>query len=95
MAQLCHNKAAYLVAQLAARGVGRRFPDRPYFNEVLVRLAEPVDAVIRRADDAGILAGVPVGEHYPQFADCLLVAVTERRTREEVDRLVDVLAGAR
>jgi glycine dehydrogenase subunit 1 len=93
VAQLCHNKAAYLVAQLAARGVHRRFPDRPYFNEVLVRLAEPVDAVIRRADDAGILAGVPVGEHYPQFADCLLVAVTERRTREEIDRLVDVLAG--
>lgn len=93
VAQLCHNKAAYLVAQLDARGVRRRFPERPYFNEVLVQLTEPVEAVIRRGDEAGILAGCPVGEHYPQFADCLLIAVTERRTREEIDRLVDVLVG--
>ena len=93
VAQLCHSKAAYLVAQLDARGVRRRFPGRPYFNEVLVQLAEPVDEVIRRADDAGILAGYPAGRDYPQFADCLLIAVTERRTREEIDRLVQVLAG--
>ena len=93
VAQLCHNKAAYLVAQLEARGVRRRFPDRPYFNEVLVQLHEPVAAVLRRADEAGILAGCPVGEHYPQFADCLLVAVTECRRREEIDRLVEVLSS--
>lgn len=93
VAQLCHNKAAYLVAQLEARGVRRRFPDRPHFNEVLVQLTEPVDAVIRRADEAAILAGYPVSRDYPQFTDCLLVAVTERRTREEIDRLVEVLAG--
>ena len=93
VAQLCHDKAAYLVAQLEARGVRRRYPGRPYFNEVLVQLTEPVDAVVRRADEAGILAGYPVGNDYPQFADCLLIAVTERRTRAEIDRLVDVLGG--
>jgi glycine dehydrogenase subunit 1 len=93
VSQLCHDKAAYLVARLAARGIHRRFPDRPYFNEVLVRLDEPVGAALRRADDAGILAGYPVGQHYPHVADCLLIAVTERRTRAEIDRLVDVLAA--
>jgi glycine dehydrogenase subunit 1 len=36
------------------------------------------------------LAGVPLGRWYPQLDDCLLVAVTERRTKEEIDRLAGV-----
>jgi glycine dehydrogenase subunit 1 len=93
VAQLCHSKTAYLVAQLEARGIRRRFPERPYFNEVLVQLREPVEAAIRRAHGAGMLAGYAVGRHYPHVTDCLLIAVTERRTREEIDRLVEVLAA--
>jgi glycine dehydrogenase subunit 1 len=93
VAQCCHSKTAYLVDQLASRGVRRRHPERPFFNEVLIQLKEPVATVRARAEAAGILAGYPVGEHYPDRADCLLVAVTERRTRAEIDRLVDVLSG--
>lgn len=93
VAQCCHSKAAYLVNQLEARGIRRRHPERPFFNEVLVQLTEPVAAVLARADAAGILAGYAPGVHYPEFADCLLVAVTERRSRSDLDRLVDVLSG--
>ena len=39
----------------------------------------------------GIFAGVPLGRWYPELADCLLVAVTEKRTKPDIDRLVSVL----
>jgi glycine dehydrogenase subunit 1 len=37
--------------------------------------------------------GYEVGREYPELGDCLLVAVTEKRTKGEMDRLVDVIAG--
>jgi len=92
-AQLCHSKAVYLCEQLKKSGIERRFPMQPYFNELLVKLNRPVDAALRDASDAGIAAGYAVSRDYPELSDCLLIAVTEKRTREEIDRLVDVLAG--
>jgi len=92
-AQLCHNKAVYLCEQLKKSGIERRFPAQPYFNEILVKLNRPVDEALRDANNAGIAAGYAVGRDYPELADCLLIAVTEKRTREEIDRLVGVLAG--
>lgn len=93
LAQTNHNKAAYFVQQLESRGIRRRHPERPFFNEVLVKLDEPVEAALARADAAGILAGYAVGRDYPECGDCLLIAVTERRTRAQIDRLVEVLAA--
>ena len=52
-----------------------------------------LDAPIARARDAGVNAGYPLGRDYPEFSDGLLVAVTERRTKEHIDRLAE-LVGA-
>jgi glycine dehydrogenase subunit 1 len=90
-AQLCHNKAAYLVDRLAQAGVQRVYA-QPFFNEVLVRLNRPIQQVIRDAAAAGIQPGYDIGADYPELAGCLLVAVTEKRTRQEIDRLVDALS---
>ena len=60
---------------------------------MLVKLNRPVEEVLKEASDAGMLAGYPVGRHYPDLADCLLIAVTEKRTKAEIDRLVNLLAG--
>ena len=43
----------------------------------------------------GIAAGYPLGREYPEHADGLLVALTERRTREDIDRLADGLGRGR
>jgi glycine dehydrogenase subunit 1 len=94
-AQLCFNKAMYLVSRLKAAGLSPRFEKQAFFNEVLVKLDRPVKQVLADASDAGMLAGYAVGEHYPELADCLLVAVTEKRTRGQIDALVEVLAGER
>jgi glycine dehydrogenase subunit 1 len=43
--------------------------------------------LIEKALGQHIFAGVPLGRWYPELSDCLLVAVTEKRTKEEIDRL--------
>ena len=92
-AQLCYNKTNYLVDRLNVAGLPRRFPQQAFFNEVLVQLNRPVEQVLDEAHDAGILAGYALGREYPELADCLLIAVTEKRTRAEMDKLVEVLTG--
>jgi glycine dehydrogenase subunit 1 len=92
-AQLCYNKTNYLIDRLNVAGVPRRFPQQAFFNEVIVQLSRPVEQVLDEAHQAGILAGYPLGREYPELADCLLIAVTEKRTRAEIDRLVEALTG--
>ena len=74
-------------------GLSLRFPNQPFFNEVLVKLDRPIASLIRQVGDAGYLAGYDVGSDYPELSDCLLIAVTEKRSRAEIDALVDLLAG--
>ena len=65
-AQLCHNKASYLVEQLeGSRRLAPRFPQQPFFNEVLVKLNRPVKRCWRTPAAAGILAGYRVGARLP------------------------------
>jgi len=92
-AQLCYDKTHYLVDRLTEAGVQRKFPQQPFFNEILVQLKRPVDEVLDETRRAGFLAGYPMGADYPELSDCLLIAVTEKRTRAEIDRLAELLAG--
>jgi glycine dehydrogenase subunit 1 len=49
--------------------------------------------LVEHACKKGIFAGVALDRWYPELRDCLLVAVTEKRTRPEIDRLASVLSG--
>ena len=64
-----------------------------------VRLDADVHDVIERCAAEGVNPGYPLGADYEEFDDGLLVAITEQRTREDIDRLAEVLgravAGAR
>jgi glycine dehydrogenase subunit 1 len=48
--------------------------------------------VIDECLDEGFLVGVPLKAWYPHLSDCMLVAVTEKRTRQEIDQLASVFA---
>jgi len=50
--------------------------------------------VLDRCAERGIAAGYPLGREYPEYEDGLLVAITERRSREQIDRLAEVLGEA-
>jgi glycine dehydrogenase subunit 1 len=68
--------------------------DAPVVREFAIRVDAPVEGVLERCARAGIAAGVPLARDYPEYEDGLLVALTERRTREHIDRLAEVLAEA-
>jgi glycine dehydrogenase subunit 1 len=63
-------------------------------REFAVRVPD-LDARVAAARAAGINPGYRLGRDYPEYADGLLVAITERRTRAEIDALAGVLRGAR
>ena len=95
-AEQCYHKAHYLADRITSLdGYELKF-DGPYFNEFCVRCPCPVTEVIEAAKRRRILAGVaPHGRRLGRKGEAndLLVAVTEKRTRAEMDALVDVLEG--
>jgi glycine dehydrogenase subunit 1 len=70
------------------------YASAPVLREFAVRLPLPAATVVERMADAGFLAGVPLGGDYPDGEHGLLVAVTERRTRDEIDAYVTALEKA-
>ncbi|MFH1190844.1 MAG: aminomethyl-transferring glycine dehydrogenase subunit GcvPA [Candidatus Omnitrophota bacterium] len=63
----------------------------PTFNEFTVSLPLPADEVVRRLIDRGLAGGFPLGRFYKGLDNYLLIAVTEKRTKEEIFRLADSL----
>ena len=91
IARQCFDKTHYAAEQIAAlKGFKLRFPGA-FFREFVVQVDAPVNEVLGRCREAGILAGVPLGRWFPELADCFSMAVTEKRTREEIDLLVATL----
>jgi glycine dehydrogenase subunit 1 len=68
--------------------------EQPVVREFALRLAAPVDKVIARCQDAGINPGFALHREYDEYPDGMLVAITEQRSKADIDRLVDVLGAA-
>jgi glycine dehydrogenase subunit 1 len=93
LGESCLSLAAYAKQQVVERaGLELLFPDRPTFKEFAVRVGRSARDVIRAARELGVHPGYGLGRDYSGMDDVLLVAVTERRTPSEIDRLADVLA---
>ena len=74
-------------------GLPLAFGDRQTFKEFAVRVGRPAQEVVRAARERGIHPGYVLGRDYPGLDDVLLVALTEKRTPEEIERLAEVLAA--
>src|SRR5437868_1099816 len=86
-AELCTRKANYTASQLTQlEGVSLRF-DRPFFKEFTLEVRGDVPALLSRLLSAGYHAGLHLGRWYPQWNECLTLAVTEKRTKTEIDGL--------
>ena len=86
-AQLSYAGAHYLYDQLLATGHFSPVCSQPFFNEFVVRYDGDVDALQRRFVENGIFGGVKVADHHIMFA------VTEKRTKEEIDQLVSLIGA--
>ena len=89
----CLEKAHYLARRASEiPGVSLANGGAPYFREFALRLPGPAAEFLRAAEARRILAGVPLARFDGGRPRDLLVAVTEKRTREELDRYVETLA---
>jgi glycine dehydrogenase subunit 1 len=94
LARLNRDKAEYAKGALAAvKGVAV-LSGAPTFNEFVVRLPGSADDAVSRLLRRGIAAGVPLGRYYPGMGNDLLVTVTEKRTKTEIDALALELEAA-
>ncbi|WP_066047093.1 aminomethyl-transferring glycine dehydrogenase subunit GcvPA [Robertmurraya korlensis] len=82
------QKAHYAKQAFKNKGFTVAF-DGPSFNEFVVELNQPVKEVNQQLLKEGIIGGYDLGRDYPQLKNHMLVAVTELRTKEEIDLFVD------
>ncbi len=90
LGELMLRRTAYAREALGAELVN----PGPVVREFAIRLPD-LDAVCERARAEGINPGHRLKYYYPEYEDCLLVAITERRTKRDIDRLAAVVAGVR
>jgi glycine dehydrogenase subunit 1 len=92
--ELSAAKAQYAAAALTkVPGVSLRF-GAPFFKEFTLKLPKSPERIAAKLARQGILAGVPLKTFDRGLADCLLVAVTEKRTKAEIDMFAEALGKA-
>ena len=89
------RKAAYAKERLGKlRGMDARF-DGPTFNEFVLRTRQKPASILKRLVKREIVGGLDLGRFYPELENCLLICVTEQKSREQIDALVTALGGMR
>jgi glycine dehydrogenase subunit 1 len=94
LGELLARRTAYARERLATIEGVELLHDAPVVREFAIRLDAPVGEVLDRCAADGIAAGYPLGREYPEHENGLLIAITERRSRSEIDRLADTLGRA-
>jgi glycine dehydrogenase subunit 1 len=93
VAELSTQKAHYLHKKITALKGFDKVSDEPFFKEFTVYTRIPAAEVVREAEQAGFLAGVHVGQFYPDRMHELILAVTEKRTKTQMDKLINFLGS--
>jgi glycine dehydrogenase subunit 1 len=92
VARLCYDRAHYAAASLASLpGYALAFPEAPFFQEFVLRCPGPVRELNAALRQAGILGGLDVSS---DSESRMLLCCTETNTRDEIDRLIEVLADS-
>ncbi|MCX7918613.1 MAG: aminomethyl-transferring glycine dehydrogenase subunit GcvPA [bacterium] len=96
VAELNIQKTHYVKQQVAQlNGYEIIWDNQPRFNEFIVRCPISAQAVNQNLLQSGIIGGYQLETHYPELKHCLLFCVTEKRTKQEIDKLIDILSSLR
>ncbi|MDD3716810.1 MAG: aminomethyl-transferring glycine dehydrogenase subunit GcvPA [Candidatus Marinimicrobia bacterium] len=92
VAELCLQKAHYLFDKIIALPRYAPLSPNPFFKEFVVRTPVPAAEIVEKAPGSGFFAGIDLGRFDPKRGDQLLIAVTEKRSRKEMDDFVAFLS---
>lgn len=92
VARQCYDKAHYAADRISDLQGYDLWSEDPFFHEFVVRCPRPVSEINEFLLENGVLGGYDLELDYPALANHGLFAVTEMNTREQIDRLVDLLA---
>jgi len=95
LGELIAQRTAYARERLAGLHGVELLHDAPVVREFAVRVDAPMEEVLDRVSDEGIAAGYPLAREYPEYENGLLVAITERRSKADIDRLAEVASSVR
>ncbi|MCF6465301.1 aminomethyl-transferring glycine dehydrogenase subunit GcvPA [Clostridium sp. Cult2] len=87
------QKAHYAFNEITKSGKYKPLFDKPFFKEFAVTSDIAVNQISKELLDENILGGYSLEKDYPQYKNGVLYAVTEKRTKEEIDKLSSVLEG--
>ncbi|MHC4927103.1 MAG: aminomethyl-transferring glycine dehydrogenase subunit GcvPA [Planctomycetota bacterium] len=91
-AQLCADKASYAYQRLTAiPGVEPHFHAKWVFNEMVLDLPRDATDVIGKLIEKGYAAGFPLSRYYKGMDNSILIAVTEKRTKQQIGMLAEEL----
>jgi glycine dehydrogenase subunit 1 len=91
-AQLCADKAAYAYQRLTSiPAVKPRFKGNWFFNEFVIDLPTEAADVVGSLIEKGLAAGFPLSRYYKNMENSMLIAVTEKRTKQEIGMLAEEL----
>ncbi|MEW6523104.1 MAG: aminomethyl-transferring glycine dehydrogenase subunit GcvPA [Bacillota bacterium] len=93
LARHCLQKAAYARDRITSLDGYQRAFSAPHFKEFAVRCQVGTGRVLDELLKKKIIAGYPLGRDYPELDDVLLISVTEKRSRGQIDALVSGLEG--
>ena len=92
VAELCVGKSHYLADKLCnLAGFDVPF-DAKFFKEFVVKCPRPVSEINKNLLKNNIIGGFDLGKYYPELENYMLLCVTENRTREDIDSLLEELA---
>ena len=87
VALLSMQKAHYAYQKLSSQGGCSALFSAPFFDEFAVKSPVPVDELNKKLLESGIIGGYDLEQDYPELKNGWLVAVTEKRTKDEIDML--------
>jgi glycine dehydrogenase subunit 1 len=94
LGELLARRTAYARERLGAVEGVELLHDAPVCREFAITVDAPVHQVLDHCAADGIAAGYPLAREYPEHPNGLIVAITERRSKNDIDRLADALGSA-
>jgi len=91
VSNLCYQNAHYAAKKIAVIPGFQVLTSEPFFHEIVVHCPSSVEHINHHLLNEGILGGYPLENDFPALKDCMLLAFTEKTTKETIDLLCEIL----